>query len=936
MRSSASLFALLSLFIALATLTSAETRAQVCDPNDRVPFAGHQLPLDEVFAPTPMTDEDAFPQLPSFSSPVLITGAGDGSNRLFVLEQGGRIQVFFNFKASISYALFADLRFDMPTGAIGTGGERGLLGLAFDPDFGVEGMPGYGLLYVNYTDVSGDTRVVRLTASRTSPSSPFFDTVDPATAELLVGFDQPFGNHNGGMIAFGPDGMLYISTGDGGSGNDPDNLAQNLTTKLGKMLRIDPHAPAPHVPPDNPYAGHATNDETIWHYGLRNPWRFSFDRETGDLWIGDVGQNRWEEIDYLPADAPAPADFGWKICEASRIRGGFTTCAHPHTFPVLEHGRTEATSITGGYVYRGTRLPELYGQYIYGDFGSGRIWAWDRLSVDEGTGLGQPEELGRFGSVSSFGEDDAGELYFLDYGAGRVRRLVRAGAGGPSTFPRLLSETGFFTDVASLTPAPGMLEYQVAAPLWSDGAAKRRWLALPGLSQIPFHPTDPWSFPLGTAMVKHFELDTGNGMRRLETRVFYLQDTGWLGLTYRWAEDGSDAFLLERAVSEEIDVLIDGQPGLQTWNYPSPGDCLGCHTQPAGRVLGVRARQLGGSGTGPSNDLDAWNCLGVFTTDIGPTARFHAYSGLEDATASRLERARAYMAVNCAVCHQPGGPVPGNQDMRFDPLLGDMNMIGVAPSGDGFGLNAPERIKAGVPGESVAWHRMQASDPAIRMARGTLVADATAVTLFDDWIRFDLSTLDSDEDGVADAIDSCPQDPDSGLDGDGDGVDDVCDPDAAPDLDAIPLNPTAIGIGEAPTLRASIGNAGPGVASGEFQATFHLSSDTIFDAATDPLIGDCISPGAAPGSAVDCLDTTAPAPSDVLGIGLGQVGTAYWVACADSLGEVFESDEGNNCTLDPTPVLIPEPASALQGVTLLTLAQLRRRRRRARSALAGR
>jgi glucose/arabinose dehydrogenase len=290
-------------------------------------------------------------------------------------------------------------------------GERGLLGLAFHPQY-----PENGYFFVNYTDINGDTVIARFEVSDDR------DRAAPDSELKLLGVEQPYANHNGGGIAFGPDGYLYIALGDGGSGGDPLGNAQNTNSLLGKMLRIDVSPTDGYaVPADNPYTGGGGAPE-VWAYGLRNPWRFSFDRLAGDLFIGDVGQGSWEEIDYLPVGAPGGANFGWNYREGSQP---FVTAPGADELkmipPAAEYGRDQGYSVIGGVVYRGEELPEMYGIYYYGDYGSGNIWG---LYLDDGDAW-QNRLLFQTGtSITSFGEDESGELYYVA-GDGGLYKLVK-------------------------------------------------------------------------------------------------------------------------------------------------------------------------------------------------------------------------------------------------------------------------------------------------------------------------------------------------------------------------------------------------------------------------------------------------------------------------------------------------------------------------------
>ncbi|WP_019587561.1 PQQ-dependent sugar dehydrogenase [Deinococcus apachensis] len=331
-----------------------------------------------------------------------LTNAGDGSGSLYATLQGGQVRVIQNGR--VRAAPFLDV-----SSRTSAGGERGLLGLAFDPNYKTNRR-----LYVHYTDRGGDTVLARYTATAD------FSRADPASAKTLFTTQQPFANHNGGQLAFGPDGFLYLGLGDGGSGGDPYNNGQKLSTPLGKILRFDVRGDAAKPAPGNPFLNRQGANPNIWAYGLRNPWRFSFDRATGDLIIADVGQNSFEEVNRQPRASKGGENYGWRIREARTCYDADVCRTQGLTDPVLQYGRDEGQSITGGYVYRGSAIPALKGQYVFADFGTGNVWA-------SRTG-GQTWSKARIGNVqnpSTFGEDETGELYVAEYGTGRILKLSR-------------------------------------------------------------------------------------------------------------------------------------------------------------------------------------------------------------------------------------------------------------------------------------------------------------------------------------------------------------------------------------------------------------------------------------------------------------------------------------------------------------------------------
>lgn len=364
------------------------------------PETASSLSPAAVFDPAAFSLEPAFPNL-TFTDPLYLTYAPSEGDSLYVVERTGRIYRISRDPSSTRKDLFLDLSQTVQT----RGQEQGLLGLAFHPAFSKN-----GYFYVNYT-AQNQTFISRFTAS---PGG----VADPGSETVLLQFEQPYANHNGGHLDFGPDGRLYIATGDGGSGGDPHNNAQNKATLLGKILRLDVSRDPFAIPEDNPFVGEEGAAEEIYAYGLRNPWRFSFDHETGELWAADVGQNAWEEVDLIEKGG----NYGWNRFEGTHAYSAASNEeAADYLPPVHEYDHSQGQSITGGYVYRGSAFPELLGRYIYGDFVSGRVWA---LKRDEDGTITNQLFLETGLQLSSFGLDQEGELYLIDF-RGSIYQLAK-------------------------------------------------------------------------------------------------------------------------------------------------------------------------------------------------------------------------------------------------------------------------------------------------------------------------------------------------------------------------------------------------------------------------------------------------------------------------------------------------------------------------------
>lgn len=641
----------------------------------------------------------------SFTQPIWMQQAPGEAGFFYVVEQPGRVIRFANDTGVTQSSVALDI-----TGRVEDGGERGLLGLAFHPDF-----QNNGQLFLSYTGRDGglESRISRFTTSDGGA------TFDASSEAILFRYPQPAGNHNGGQIAFGPDGRLYIALGDGGGSGDQYGHGQNTDTPLGAILRIDVDAGSPYaIPDDNPFANGGGAAE-IFAWGLRNPWRFSFDRATGALWAGDVGQNAFEEIDKVEIGG----NYGWPIREGTHCYPvDDDSCSTAGLIdPVVDYPQSgNGRSITGGYVYNGSEIAGFVGTYLFGDFTSGVIW---RIVYDETTGAASSERLLETGlNIASFAQDLDGELYVISYD-GRMFKIIPDTPQGPDTFPKLLSETGCVDPAAPTQMASGVIPYALNVPFWSDGAEKSRYFAIPDGETIGVNAEGDWELPVGSVVIKEFRL---NG-RLFETRLMVHHDDGWAGYTYVWRDDGSDAELLEGGLVKEVEG--------QSWTYPSRVECLSCHTSAAGYTLGLETGQLHRDAVYPGNveapQLATLEHIGMLSAPIVDATAYPTVDG----DAPLDDRARAYLHSNCSQCHRTGGPTPTPLDMRFATALADSRLCDEGQAGD-MGIGAGARIvEPGVPGSSLLSNRMRRRDAFAMPPLGSHLVDSEGAAVVDAWIE---------------------------------------------------------------------------------------------------------------------------------------------------------------------------------------------------------
>ncbi len=672
-----------------------------------------------------VTTQRVFTNL-TFSAPMLFLQAPGNGSRNYVLERGGYVRTFPNVATAMpsDVSTFLDIhtRVDL-------NGEGGFLGFAFHPNW-----PTTAEVYVSYTETSTPLRSVIARYRSTNGGV----SLDASSEERLLTLEQPFNNHNGGNLAFGPDGFLYIGFGDGGSGGDPYGYSQNTRTLLGKMLRIDVNVPVAQkygIPPSNPYASSVACNRTsantvadagvgcaeMFALGLRNPWRWSFDPVSGELWVGDVGQNSYEEVDRVVLGG----NYGWNVREAAHCFNNQPCSGAGLIDPLIEYDHSQGVAVTGGYTYRGTLIPALVGKFIFGDYGSGRIWA---ANFNASTGKYERLLLRASGfAISSFGQTVDGEVYVVDINTGQLHQLVPSGAVQPDTFPQLLSQTGCFDSTDPRIPLPALVPYSLNATLWSDGASKERYFAVPNGGLITVNADGDFDFPPGSVLAKTFSL---NG-KRVETRLLMRHTTGeWAGYTYEWNDQETDATLLPAGKTKAV--------GTDTWTYPSRAQCLVCHTSIAGRSLGPELGQLNRPQLYPAtgrtaNQLDTLSAVGFFNMSLAPSA-----------TQPRLEepfgqgaldlRARAYLHANCSGCHRLNAG-QGPADFRYTQTFKNTNTCNVSPQNGTLGVTNAKLLAPGDAAHSIISLRTHALDASRMPPIGSAKVDVQGTTLLDQWIN---------------------------------------------------------------------------------------------------------------------------------------------------------------------------------------------------------
>lgn len=683
--------------------------------------------------PLPYRSAPVFTKI-KFNHPLYII-ALPGTERLLVIEQGGKIISFPDDPQTDKTEVFLELK------------DRDFYGMTFHPKFAENR---YALVFSNGPNSAKSklNRISRFTVSKET------NKCLPETEFIII--EWVSNGHNGGDMAFAADGTLFATSGDGTSDSDTNLTGQDISDLNSGMLHLDIEHPDPgkgySVPKDNPFLNIPKARPELWAYGFRNPWRLHIDPQ-GNLWCGDIGQDQWEMIEVVKKGD----NYGW-----SNFEGGHpfylerTPGPTPITKPLIVHPHSEARSITGGVTYLGSKFPELKGAYVYGDYGTGKIWMvrYDGQKVTEHREIADTPF-----ALLGFGLDRQGELYVADYNGG-IHTFERIPAGTPQPeFPRKLSQTGLFESVAGHKPQPGLIPYDVNSPLWSDGAFKERFIALPEETNIAFSAKDAWKFPERSVLVKTFSLDREAGnpasRQRIETRLMVYQQNEWVGYTYLWNNEQTEAELVEPKGADRDfvikDVAAPGGQRTQTWHYPSRAECMVCHSRAAVYALGLTTLQMNRDHDYHGvvdNQLRALAHIGVLRdaltqpTDKEPPkpstidlAKLERVPDPMDKSAPLEARVKSYLHANCAQCHVDAGGGNSAIVLSYATALKDMKLVDVNPLHDKFGVPDARLVAPASPERSMLRQRLSHRSRGQMPPLGTSLVDDAAVKLVDEWIR---------------------------------------------------------------------------------------------------------------------------------------------------------------------------------------------------------
>ncbi|MEM9719475.1 MAG: PQQ-dependent sugar dehydrogenase, partial [Bacteroidota bacterium] len=731
---------------------------------------------------------NAFPNI-NFVDPVDMREY-PGQNRMVIAGKNGQVWTFQNSPNVSSRTLFLDI-----SSRVRSEGDCGILGIIFHPQFGQGGSSnrGYFYVYYRYTQQKGRSdqlAYVRLSRFRVPDGQ---STADPNSEYVMIQQYDRHDWHNGGSMFFGPsDGFLYVIMGDEGGARDEFNSSQKINKNFfGGIHRIDvdrrggnishpirrqPQPPVNppsgwpgtfsqgyYIPNDNPWVNsNGSIMEEFWALGFRSPHRMWLDPPTGDIWVGDIGQGAREEISIVHKGDNAQ----WPYKEG--FRNGFTSrpgnLIGTDTPPLLDYDRSDGSSVIGGLVYRGSKWANsLGGKYIFSDNVVQNIWTVDYYN----SGSNQKQLITTIpfetnvwkDGVSHIFTDQAGEVYILQLAGhnrsgGRIYKLApNSQTSGGTNAPTRLSQTGAFTNLNSLTPRSGVIPYEPNVTFWSDGAKKRRWLALPNNGshntsgeKIQFSQNGEWTFPSGTVFIKHFDfpVDDRNPTitRKIETRFTVRGDNGqYYFLTYRWREDQSDADLVTSSQNRTLTIQTSSGTRQQVWHYPSNTECITCHNSSVRQVLGLNTRQLNGDMRYPStgriaNQLETMNHLNWFTSTLNES-QFPSFATVKPAnhpSASLEDRARSYLDVNCGYCHRPGA-LQTSFDLRYTTSLANQGILNTNP-GDNLGITGAKLIAPGDANKSVIYQRLISLHEGVMMpplAKNKV--DEEGKQLIRDWIN---------------------------------------------------------------------------------------------------------------------------------------------------------------------------------------------------------